>query len=108
MKIFLPEQRNISRGVADVRYDEHVVTISCPDWYKRADFNDWRMLCPGPAGWNKFYRDDEYGDVFFPYHGRGHDWEGPDMEELPEDIYLAIGHVLKRAELSGMVRLKPV
>lgn len=109
MTIFLPEQHNLKRGIDNVMYDSAVVTIACSGWYRRADFNNWRMMFPGPAGWGQIYRDTEYGDVFIPYDGRGDEWEGADMEELPEDIYHSIGQVLLQApSRQGIIRLKPV
>ncbi len=97
------------------------VIVNAPEWFQRDDFQAWRRGCVaeqagGPATWHPEQEGPgDYQDVFITFDRgpnpdpRNGDWEGSDDFGLPDDIYAALGEVLRLAAARyGVIWIKPV
>jgi hypothetical protein len=91
-----------------------LIQIRAIEWFHREDFQVWRQTIDGsPATWGILDREGDFCDVFmtFDFDSTTGFWEGSDSDSLPDDIYYAIGEVLKQQHRSlqhGVLWIKPV
>ena len=94
------------------------LVLNVPDWFAREDFLSWRRAAMtaarGLATWAKSPTEApcEFADIFMTFDvalGNYSAWEGSDAEDLPADIYAAIGQALHQHGLTyGLIWLKNV